>query len=85
MEAFNPNWVDDDDRWIPKGLMHDLRDNTNISDPITDNVSNYTIPQIFNALNNDITDPLLYRNRLLQQNANNQQVQVSELFQEYGY
>ena len=65
--------------------MHDLRDNTNLSDPITDNVSNYTIPQIFNALNNDITDPLLYRNRLLQQNANNQQVQVSELFQEYGY
>ena len=50
-----------------------------------DGYQNYTIPQIFNALNNDITDPLLYRNRLLQQNANNQQVQVSELFQEYGY
>jgi len=49
MEAFNPNWVDDEDRWIPKGLMHDLRDNTNANEPalVIDNVNSYLISQIF--------------------------------------
>ncbi|MEO7174944.1 MAG: hypothetical protein ABIV51_03825 [Saprospiraceae bacterium] len=89
MERFNPNLLGDEIRWIPKGIMHDLMDNTNVNElfpnPSDDQVAGYTITQIFGALNNDVVDPIQYRNRLLQQNANNQQPQVNTLFTRYGY
>ncbi len=88
MERFDPNQPNDEVAWIPKGIMHDLRDNTNVDEPFPstdDQVSGYTIPQMFNALNNDVTNPIQYRNRLLQQNNNNQQAQVNTLFARYGY
>jgi len=86
MEAFNPNWVDDEDRWIPKGLMHYLRDNTNANEPalVIDNVNSYSISQIFNTLQNDVLSPLEFRNRLLQQNSNDQQANVNALFTSYN-
>lgn len=86
MERFDPNQPNDEVAWIPKGIMHDLRDSqveTN-NFPVNDNVSNFTIPQIFNALQNDIVNPLQYRDRLMQQSGNNQQAQVNLLFTSYN-
>ena len=53
MEAFNPNLTADPFRWIPKGLMQDLMDVTNETNPpgvINDAVSGVTISQLFAAL-----------------------------------
>lgn len=86
IEGFNPNLFDDVHRWIPQGLPYDLFDNRNDNtNPIIDNANGFTINQSFNALQSDVRSIPAFRDRLLQQNANVQQVQVNQLFQQYGY
>ena len=65
--------------------MDDRNDfNFNINLPI-DNVSNFTMQQTFYALQPDVRSIPAFRNRLMQQTANNQQVEVNNLFNRYGY
>lgn len=91
LEDFDPGRANDPFRWIPQGLYYDMIDDRNdllVPTPrvfIDDDVSNYTNLQFFNALDNDITSLPNYRARLLQENANNQSVQVTNLFSAYGY
>lgn len=89
IESFNPNRAADVHRWIPKGLPYDLFDNRNdnlfiITQP-NDNANGFTINQSFNALQSDVRSITAFRDRLLQQNGNAQQAQVTQLFQQYGY
>ena len=68
--------------------MYDLFDVTNETRPpasVTERVSNFTIQQIFNPLQSDITSVPQYRARLIQQNASNQTTDVTNLFNEYHY
>lgn len=71
--------------WIPQGVCYDLIDPTGEIFPVIDNVSGYTTAQCFNALQSNVRTILAFRNRLLQQNGNNQQTQVNALFSEYNY
>lgn len=87
---------------IPVGLHHDLADNTNSgdnavcdrSDPpsttctgvIIDNVSGFTISQMFSSLTFDITTPEQYRQRLINLHlgsTGNTVQQVNDLFNSY--
>lgn len=89
IESFNPNNNNDVRRWIPQGLPHDLFDNRNdFAFPngfVIDNVVGYTSQQCFNALQGDVRTVPAFRDRLLQQNGNNQAAAVTNLFSEYGY
>jgi len=88
LENFNPNLSSDKFHWIPKGLMLDLID---IGEPtattkVNDQVSGYTIQQIFGALQSDITSISQYKARLLQQNQSNPtNIYINPLFVSYGY
>jgi hypothetical protein len=87
LENYVPTLQADPFRWIPKGLMLDLMDNT--IEPaqtlVNDQVFGYTIQQIFAALQSDITTVPAYRARLIQQNPGNQTAQVTNLFASYNY
>ncbi len=87
IENFNPNRNQDVHRWIPQGLPYDLFDNRDDGFfPIAiDNANGFTINQSFNALQSDVRSIPAFRDRLLFQNANAQQLQVNQLFQQYGY
>lgn len=89
LEDFDPYLTIDPFHWIPKGLFYDFMDNRNdfLFNPamVKDEVSGYTIQQIFAAYQSDITTLQQYRDRLLQQNNNNQSTQVIQLFTEYGF
>jgi len=65
--------------------MNDLMDNINESSPVIDNVSGYTNAQFYNALRSDVKSMIQYRDKLLLQTGFNQQIQVNQLFAEYGY
>ncbi len=77
--------------WIPQGLMYDLIDNRNDINGspqrvlLNDIVTEYTIQQLSNALQGDISRWQDYRVRLLTQNNNNQATGVNTIFQFYGY
>lgn len=83
LEQFDPNLADDPFHWIPKGLMLDMMDNTPFETVVNDQVSGYTIGQLFNGLQSDISSLQQYRDRLLQQNGNDPQVLL--LFSQYHY
>ena len=88
LENFDPNLSTDDDpfRWIPKGLMQDLMDNTpGEIFPVTDNVNGFTIQQLFNAMQSDVNSIQQYRGRLIQQNPGNQTNAITNLFGQYHY
>jgi hypothetical protein len=88
IENHNPNHGGDIWRWIPQGLPYDLFDDRNdfpLGGPVIDNVFNYTSQQCFSSLQSDVRSIPAFRDRLLLQNANNQQVQVNALFNQYGY
>jgi len=86
---------------IPIGLHHDLFDNTNVRDTtacdiegpiinqctgVVDNVSGFTISQMFSSLTSDITTPEQYRQRLINLHlgsTSNTVQQVNELFNSY--
>ncbi len=73
--------------WIPVGIIHDLIDrNVDVIRPrFTDNVNGYTISQIFGALRPEVKTIQGFRNSLLQNNGNNQQHAVNNLFEAYFY
>ena len=91
LEEFNPNRPInlDPNRWLAKGLFFDMMDGGIEPTPQStiqfDNVSGYTNAQFYNALLNDVNSLQEYRNKLLQQNNNNQQSNVIQLFSQYGY
>ncbi len=85
MENFNPNLSADPFKWIPKGLMEDLIDNTPNETIVNDQVTGFTIQKIFSALQSDVSSMQQYRTRFLQQNNNSQQSQVNNLFASYNY
>ncbi len=76
LEDFNPTRPVDPFRGIPQGLMWDLMDTRNDNNAVplrvqlNDNVSGYTIQQLSNALDADITSLQSYRARLLSENGN---------------
>jgi hypothetical protein len=72
---------------IPVGIVHDLLDNNAdvIRPGFIDNVNGYTIEQIFGALRPGVETVQGFRNRLLQNNGNNQQQVVNDLFNAYFY
>ena len=88
LENFDPTLVQDPFKWIPIGLMLDLMDAG--IDPINvnhvnDAVSGYTISQIFNALQSDVSSIAQYKARILQLYGTTQQTQINSLFTSYGY
>jgi hypothetical protein len=89
LEDYSPFRLYDNTRWIPYGLYYDLIDNRNdfnfIRVRIHDQVLGYTNLQMFDALDNDIYDPISYRLRLLSENNNNQSINLTTIFNEYGY
>lgn len=85
LEYFDPNLSTDPFKWIPKGLMLDLMDNTpNEVVPVIDNVNGFTVQQLFNALQS-VTTLQQYRLRFIQQNPNNQTAAITNLFAQYHY
>ena len=91
LEAFNPNLTADPFRWIPKGLMQDLMDNGELFNKnVNDQVSGFSILQIFNAVQSDVSTVQQYKARLILQNPNpannpNQSTQITTLFASYNY
>lgn len=86
LERFNPTLASDVHRWIPQGLPYDLFDNRNEGGfPIFDNASNYSINQVFNALQPNVQSIPAFRDRLLLNSGNVQAAEVNQLFQQYGY
>jgi hypothetical protein len=91
LEYFDPNYSTDPFKWIPKGLMEDMIDNTpNEVFPVIDNISGFTIAQLFNALQSDVTTLQLYKARLINQNPNtagnpNLSTQITSIFNQYHY
>ncbi|MBS1947980.1 MAG: hypothetical protein JST47_09455 [Bacteroidetes bacterium] len=88
LENFTPALPNDGFKWIPKGLMLDLMDNTlePTRTKVNDLVSGYTIQQIFAALQSDVSTIAQFKARLLQQNPNNPtNNQINNLFASYGY
>jgi hypothetical protein len=85
------------DQWIPYGIYLDLQDNnatdnTNgimeCANITTDNISGFTMPQLWNALDATVTTPQQYRVRLQQQNnwlSPAQQTTMNNLFTNYTY
>ena len=88
LEGFDPNYSTDPFDWIPQGLYEDLRDATNETNPITDNVSGYYTNQMFfTAFSSSITTMQGFRTNLLNQNTGTsaQATQVTALFNQYHY
>ena len=87
LENFNPTLSSDPFRWIPKGLMEDMMDigEPTSTYPVNDQVSGFSIAQLFNALQSDISSVTAYKTRIIQQNPGNQTTQVGNLFSSYNY
>lgn len=89
LEDFSPVRNADPFHWIPQGIYYDMIDNRNdkpfIRVDIDDQVTGYTNQQFFNSLDDDINSLPAYRQRLLNENGSNQSVQVTNLFNAYGY
>ena len=88
LEGFIPTFGADPFRWISKGLMEDLMDNTNEPNPpgvINDAVSGVIISQLFAALQSDVTTVPQYRGRLILQNSGFSATAIINLFGQYHY
>ncbi len=83
LENYDPHLPNYPFDWIPKGLYYDMMDNRNENNPVVDQVAGYTNQQFFNAFSSSITSLGAYRQNL--PNINNQAIQVTNLFQQYGY
>ncbi len=71
---------------IPEGLYHDLKDNTNVNDFVTDNVSGFTEQQIFSGFTSDIRSVEEFRVYLINNHldgSGNTLVQLNDLFNSY--
>ena len=88
LEYYVPSYSTDPFHWIPKGLMEDLMDNgePTFNTSVNDQVSGYTISQLFGALQSDVTSIPQYEARLLQQNPSNPtNPYINALFSYYGF
>ena len=85
LENFDPNYTPDPFRWIPKGLMEDLMDNTPNEIIVNDLVSGYSISQIFGALQSNVASISDYKSKLIQLYGTAQQNQLNNLFVSYHY
>ncbi len=88
IENHNPSPNIDVHWWIPQGLPYDLIDDRNdeaFGGLVIDNVAGYTTQECFNALLSDVRTVPAFRNKLLQQNGNDQIVNVNDLFFGNGY
>ena len=85
LRAFNPNLTADPFRWIPKGLMEDLMDNTIKNTPVIDNIGGFTTAQLFNGLQSDVINLQQYRVILIQQNTTASATNITNLFVQYNY
>ena len=91
LEDFSPLRTNDPFAWIPQGLYYDLVDDRNDFNGVpqrvslVDNVSSYNIQELFNALDDDITNVPAYRVRLLQENSNRDAAGVTTIFSFYNY
>jgi len=67
--------------WIPKGLMNDLVDTNRdyIRSGYYDNVTGYTIKNIYDALDSGVESPQAFRDRLLKENNNRDRADVLNL------
>lgn len=71
--------------WMPCGIMYDLMD-TNadlVRTGFSDNVSGYTIRNIYDALDPGVESPQKFRDRLLLENGNRDANDVRTLFEAY--
>jgi hypothetical protein len=86
LENFIPSAGTNNWQWIPEGLMHDF---TDVGEPtltgVTDNVSGFSISQCFNAMDNDITSVVGYKNRFISENPSVSLTPFNTLFNGYGY
>lgn len=55
------------------------------SNGVSDLVSNYTLANCFNALDQDIVTVSSYKERFLSENGTSQYVPIIKLFESYGY
>lgn len=91
LEDFSPFRTYDPFHWIPDGIYYDLLDDRNdlfavpLRVNVNDAVFGYTNQQFFNALESDVKSIPAFRQRLLQQNGNNQATEVTQLFTSYNY
>ena len=85
IENNNPNSSADPFAWIPEGLMEDLMDNTPAETVVNDQVTGYSISQLFGALQSDVTSIPQYKAKLSQLYGTAQQTQVNNLFASYHY
>ncbi len=85
LETYDPDFIYDPNRWIPKGLMWDLMDEAAENTPVHDNVYGYNNKKIFDALDNDVKTMQQFRNRLLQENGNSYSSAVYILFHDYHF
>lgn len=89
LENFNPNLSSDPFAWIPKGLMEDLMDNTPGEQTVNDQVSGFTISQIFNAYQTNVTSVQQYKTTIINQNpvlpGNTTLAQFNNLFASYNF
>ncbi len=75
------------ENYIPEGLMYDLTDGIGEMTPngVVDLVSNYTLANCYNALDQDIVSVSAYKERFLAENGTSQYVPIIKLFESYGY
>jgi hypothetical protein len=89
LESYNPRRSIDPDRWIPKGLFYDLCDSSGEKYPdasgIYDDVSGFTIEQLYKAMRPDVESIIDFKYQLLKANKDNQHAAVMKLFAQYGY
>lgn len=72
--------------WIPFGMFHDM---TDVGEPVetgvVDNVSGYTIRQLYSGMQSNVSSVPAYRTEFLNRNGNAQAVQVNQLVSSYRY
>ena len=73
--------------WMPSGLINDIIDTNSdlVRTGFRDNVSGYTLQNIYNALDRDVASPQAFRDRLLQENGNRDETDLRNLFEAYYY
>jgi hypothetical protein len=85
LEVYNPNETRDTDSWIPRGVLNDLIDFDGEDRPVLDECSGFNHQDFFNSLNDDVNNITEFKNRILLNTNFRQQIQVNQLFQQYGY
>ena len=71
--------------WIPAGIMQDIVDNNAdaLRPGFVDNVSGYSLQNLYQALDKDVVSPQEFRDRLLRENNNMDQEDLENLFEAY--